>query len=135
MTSRPANGRYELTRGFDEDFIPASAGPGPTRVASRSVEQPETRKHRVTSRFNTESGELLIDLGWCEPDRERQSINSAIRFAKRQGTLRLITVSIAAECFGQIESYIWAKRNSFVRNEGREAGAGGFIVLERRMGD
>lgn len=32
MTSRPATGRYELTRGFDEDYIPSTPGfPGPTR--------------------------------------------------------------------------------------------------------
>jgi len=93
----------------------------------------EKRSTRVTSRFNAETGELVIQLNDAEPLKEKENINSAISSAKRQGILRLVTVIVASEVFGQIESFLFFKKNDFQRNEGRESGAGGFICLEKRM--
>jgi len=127
-----ANGRYELTRGFDADFIPASPGPGPTRVMSRPVEQPESRPHRVTSRYDAETQEVIINLQYAEPEREKAAINEAVKFARRQGPLRRIVLIIASEVFAQPESFHFCKRNGFIRCEGREMGvSGGMLVLEK----
>jgi hypothetical protein len=93
----------------------------------------EKRSTRVTSRYDADSQECVINLQYAEVEKEKAKLNEAIRFARRQGPLRRIVLVIASEVFGQPESYLFMKRNSFVRNEGREGGAGGFIVLEKQL--
>lgn len=133
---RPANGRDPLPQPYNADFIPADPfGPRPTRTMSLPAALPENRSTKVTSRFNSETGELVIQLNDAEPLKEKENINSAISSAKRQGILRLVTVIVASEVFGQLESFLFFRKNGFIRNEGREAGAGGFITLEKRMGE
>jgi hypothetical protein len=133
---RPANGRDPLPQPYNEDFIPASAGfPGPTRVAIRPAALPEKRKTEVTSRYDAEAQEVVIRLGFCDPDAEKTEISSAIRFARSRGPLKLITVVIESETYGTPSGFQWARRNNFVRNEGRESDmqTRGQIVLEKRM--
>ncbi len=130
--NRPANGRYELTMAYDGDFVPAGPGPGPTRVASKTTPEVVTRSVTVTSRYDAEAQEVVINLNHAEPEREKSAVNEAVKFARRQGPLRRIVLIIASEVFGQPESYHFCKRNGFIRNEGREIGmSGGMLVLEK----
>lgn len=115
-TPRPCDGRFILDRGFDPDYIPASPGWRPTRVAS--TPEIQSRPVAVTSRYEAESQEVIINLQYAEVEREKAAINEAIKFARRQGPLRRVVLVIASEVFGQPESYHFCKRNSFVRNEG-----------------
>jgi len=133
MTSRPCNGRYELTMAYDGDYIPASVGfPGPTRVASKTTPEVVSRSVAVTSRYDAEAQEVTIDLHHAEPEREKAAINEAVKFARRQGPLRRIVLIIASEVFAQPESFHFCRRNGFVRAEGREMGmSGGMLVLEK----
>lgn len=135
--SRPANGRFELTRGFNEDFIPASAGfPGPTRTSLPAAPK-ERRTTKVTSTFNAETGELVIRLGFCSPEVERTVLNRLIGDAKPKG-LRLVTLCIESEVASELASYAFLTRNKFSRNIGKE-GVGnegelsGQLVFEKRM--
>ena len=125
---RMANGRYELTRGFDADLIPAGPGPRPIRTASLPAALPEKRSTQVTSSFS--DGELTIFLGFCSPDVERPKLNQLITDAKKKG-LRLVTLFIESEVANELSAYVFLKRNKFSRNEGREGGLRGQLVFER----
>jgi hypothetical protein len=86
----------------------------------------------VTSHYDPEKCEVIISLGFCEPEAELAQIKSAIRFAKSRGPLRLITIVIEAEVFAQPEAYHFlVTRNKFERRDFR--GEGSSIVLEKRL--
>ena len=130
--SRPANGRFELPQPYNEDFIPASPGPGPRNAMMATPPEVVSRSVAVTSRYDEESQEVIINLHYAEPEREKAAINEAVKFARRQGPLRRIVLIIASEVFAQPESFHFCKRNGFIRCEGREMGmSGGMIVLEK----
>jgi hypothetical protein len=126
--NRPASGRFELTMPVNDDFIPAGPGWNPNILPSLHADV-ERRPCDVRSTFDKETGELIMSLQWSEPEKEKPAINDAIKFAKRQGVLRRIVISVAQEIYGTTESFQFFKRNGFTRNEGREQG--GFITLEK----
>lgn len=132
--SRPADGRFLLDMGANEDFIPAAPGPGPTRVTSKTTPDVVTRSVSVTSQYDAEAQEVVINLNHAEPEREKSAVNEAVKFAQRRGPVRRIVLIIAGEVLGQPESYHFCTRNGFVRNEGRENGmSGGMLVLEKEL--
>jgi hypothetical protein len=130
MSSRPANGRFELGHAYNEDFIPAGPGPRPTRVAS-VVPDTVSRSVKVTSRYDKEKQEVVVNLHYASPENEKPAINDAVTFAKRQGPLRRIVLVIAAEVFATPAAYHFCRHNGFERNIGRENDLVGFLVLEK----
>ena len=125
---RPANGRDPLPQPYNEDFIPASVGPRPTRITSLPAALSEKRSTRVTSRFS--DGELKIFLGFCSPETERTTLNKLITDAKEKG-LRLVTIFIESEVANEFSAYVFLSRNKFERNIGREQNTYGQLVFER----
>lgn len=130
---RPANGRDPLPQPYNADFIPADPfGPRPTRTMSLPAALPENRSTKVTSRFNSETGELKIFLGFADPTAEKTAINQLITDAKKKG-LRLITLFIESEVANELSTYVFLMRNKFTRNEGREGDTHGQLVWEKKI--
>jgi hypothetical protein len=133
--SRPANGRWELTRGFD-DFIPSA--PFNPHAMSQSnprhltLEDDSVARHRRPEHvFNPATGELRIDLWFNNPEKDdiKQFIRQVMRDA-RHG-LRKTVVIVAAETFASVDAYHFFSRNKFERRLGGEPA--GYIMLEKRM--
>src|SRR5579862_7116984 len=124
---RPANGRFELDRGYNPDYIPAGPSWRPNLLPSLHVEV-ERRPCEVTSHFNRETGELLIFLQWAEPVKEGKKIDDLIAWAEG-ASLKKITIAISQETYSTTESLWYFKQRGFTRNEGREQA--GFITLEK----
>lgn len=115
------------------DYIPAIPD---TRNSPQHLVLPDestAHRQRMETRFDDEKGEFQIDLFYCEPDKERESINDAIARARRRGTINLMVISIASEVFAQPEVYHFFTREKFERDISREQHSGGMIVLTRRL--
>ena len=93
---------------------------------------PDRRSTRVTSRFNSETGELKIYLGFANPTAEKTALNQLITDAKKKG-LRLITLFIESEVANELSTYVFLLRNKFTRNEGREGDTHGQLVWEKKI--
>ena len=130
---RPANGRWELPQPYNEDFIPADPfGPRPTRTMSLPALS-ENRSTKITSRFNAETGEVVICLGFADPAAEKTAINQIITDAKKKAPLHRITLIIEGETARELSAYVFLTRNKFSRDLSREASLTGQLVWSKQL--
>jgi hypothetical protein len=126
--NRPANGRFELDRGFDPDYIPAGPSYRPTLLPSLHQET-ERRPRDIRSSFDKEKGELSIQLQYAEPLMEEKRLEEIMKWAEGTDSLRKISISVAQEVYAATSSFSWFRRHGFERNDAR--GFGDFIVVEK----
>jgi hypothetical protein len=136
MTSRPANGRYELTRGFDADYIPATPGfPGPTRrlpVVADRVSGFDGINPRDTPRdwFEPETREWHVDLRHCQLEKTSYNALLAAARAKYGEPSRVILYACQDTLFEQMPEFTY---NGFVRQgAGQVPGTPQFKLVQEK---